>query len=463
MDHIISFIKKKIGNSKDYIFKEMSIKNNKITIVFSEVLVNGTGLNDFVLRKLTELKSINNLVNVLPENNIKVIKKEEIFNYLNNGFVICVTKKEIIAIEIRQVLERGITTIESEITLNGPKDSFSENFNTNLGLIRRRIKSENLWWSELNIGKETSTKIGILYMNNIVDAATLDEVKKKLQNINIDGIIDTSYLKDRLEDNNDSFFPTIMSTERPDKVSMALLEGKIAIIVDTSSYVLILPNFFIDFFHTVDDYYQKGINTTFTRIIRLFSFIMAIFIPAFYIAITTYNQDSIPLSLLLLLKSQRRSVPFPSIIESLFMIISFEILKESDIRNKSGAISILGGLILGDAAVAAGIISPIMIIVIALSSIAGFVFPSNEMNNAIKIYRIIFILLSFLLGIYGMYIGLIYILYKLIALKSLNKPFLAPISPFIKEEVKDSFIKTKNIGEKLRNKLLTNNIKRGKY
>ena len=465
MEKIVNDIRKRLP-SKDYIYKKIKIDKKELYLIFKEVLCSGDGINESILKRLTLLNHKNfDLENKLPANNIKIIKKDEIISYVNKGFVVCLTGDMIFAIEEKQKLERGITTIESELSLNGPKDSFSESFNTNLGLVRRRIKSEDLWWDEVTLGKSTETKVGILYMNNIVDKDLVEKVKARLNLIDIDGIIDSSYLKDNLENNN-SFFPTISSTERPDKVAMSLLEGKVAIIVDMSSYVLILPNFFIDFFHTVDDYYQKSINVTFIRCIRILAFFIAIFIPAYYIAVTTYNQNSIFLSLLLLLKAQRTAVPFPAIVEALFMIISFEILRESDLRMSSttgSAISILGGLILGDAAVSAGIMSPIMIIVIAISSIAGFVFTSIELVNAIRLYRIIFLLLATVLGVYGIYLGAIYLLYKLITLTSFDKPYLAPFSPFIKNEMNDAIYKRDNKGEKSRNPLLTNNKKRGKY
>lgn len=465
MEKIVNDIRKRLP-SKDYIYKKIKIDKKELYLIFNEVLCSGDEINESILKRLTLLNHKNfDLENKLPANNIKIIKKDEIISYVNKGFVVCLTGDMIFAIEEKQKLERGITTIESELSLNGPKDSFSESFNTNLGLIRRRIKSEELWWDEVTLGKSTETKIGILYMNNIVDKDLIEKVKSRLNLIDIDGIIDSSYLKDNLENNN-SFFPTISSTERPDKVAMSLLEGKVAIIVDMSSYVLILPNFFIDFFHTVDDYYQKSINVTFIRCIRILAFFISIFIPAYYIAVTTYNQNSIFLSLLLLLKAQRTAVPFPAIVEALFMIISFEILRESDLRMSSttgSAISILGGLILGDAAVSAGIMSPIMIIVIAISSIAGFVFTSIELVNAIRLYRIIFLLLATVLGVYGIYLGAIYLLYKLITLTSFDKPYLAPFSPFIKNEMNDAIYKMDNKGEKTRNPLLTNNKKRGKY
>lgn len=466
MDKYIKYIKEKTGNSKDYIYKELTIKNKKIILIFNEVLTSSNDISDFVIRKIINLdkKALNDITNHLPSANIKKIKIEDIFTYLNNGFLILTINSQLFAIEARVSLERGITTIESELSIIGAKDSFSENFNTNLGLIRRRIKTNNLWWKELTLGKSSQTKVGILYINNIADDLIVNDIEQKLNKIDIDGIIDSAYLKDILE--SDSIFPTVILTERPDKASQALLDGKIVILVDTTSYSIILPNFFIDYFHTVDDYNQKSLNTSLIRIIRLFAFFIAIFIPAYYIAITTYNQDAIFLPILLLLKAQRASVPFPATIEALFMIISFEILRESDIRMSSttgSAISILGGLILGDAAVNAGIMSPIMIIIIALSSIAGFVFTSIELVNAIRIYRIIFIILASILGIYGIYLGAVYLLYKLITLKSFTKPYLAPFSPFILKEQKDAIIKTKNIGTKFRNPLLTNNKKRGRY
>lgn len=466
MEKYIKYIKDLIGPSKDYIFRNIEIDKTNVFIGYNEVLASSADINHFILKRMMTLskKQLKDILNYLPTANTKEIKLEEAVYYLNNGFLVFIINKKVYASEVRRAIERGITTIESELSLTGPKDSFSEMFNTNLGLIRRRIKSDSLWWDELTLGTDTKTRVGIIYMNNIVDKKLIEDVTNKLNKINIDGIIDSAYLKDSLE--SDSLFPTISLTERSDKACMALLEGKIVIMVDTSSYVLILPNFFIDYFHTVDDYYQKSFNTTLIRVIRIFAFFIAIFIPAYYIAVTTYNQDSIFLSLLLLLKAQRVSVPFPATIEALFMIISFEILRESDLRMSSttgSAISILGGLILGDAAVSAGIMSPIMIIVIALSSIAGFVFTSIELVNAIRIYRIIFLILASLLGIYGIYLGAVYLLYKLITLSSFDKPYLAPFSPFIKNEQKDAIIKTKNKGIKYRNPLLSFNKKRGEY
>ena len=356
------------------------------------------------------------------------------------------------------MFERDVGIIRSELTLSGPKDSFVENIKINLGLIRKRIQSDELKVDTINIGRYTKTKIDILYIDGIVKNDLVNHIKKKLNKIDIDGIIDSSYLRNSLE-NKFNLFPTLTMSERPDRCCMALLEGKVIILVDNSPYALILPSFFIDFFHTPDDYFQKSINTSFIRIIRLIAFIIAIFIPGLYIVITTRNYNIVPLDLLLVLKSGRTFVPFPAYIEALFMIICFEILKESDLRmsNTSGsAISILGGLILGDAAVAAGIVSPIMIIVIAISSIAGLIFSSIELNNALRMYKIFILILGSVFGIYGVILGGIIILINLINTEIFGYNYLS------KFEIDDSIIKI-DTKIKKRSKNLSNNIIRGRY
>lgn len=462
---LIDKLKRCVFPSKDYMFKEIMVDKKKVYLIFNEVLTDTTSINESVLKRLLLLKrcDLKHLDSLLPARNIKVIKKDEILHYVNNGFIVIVTSK-IYACEVRASIDRGVNTVDSELTITGPKDSFSENFNTNLGLIRKRIKTSDLKVYDIEIGKSSKTKVGILYIDGIVKAEIPNRAIEVLNRIDIDGIIDSSYLKTTLEGQK-SFFPTIMMSERPDKSAMALLEGKVVILVDMSPYALILPSFFIDFFHTTDDYYQKSFNTTFIRLIRLIAFFIAIFTPAIYIAITTRNYDLVPLPLLMMLKAGRTFVPFPAYIEAIFMIICFEILKESDLRmsfSSGSSISILGGLILGDAAVSAGIVSPIMIIVIAISSIAALIFSSVELGNAIRIYKIMLLILGTFLGMYGVIIGAIYILYKLFSLKVFGIPYTVPFVPGEKNELKDSFIKGEDSIKK-RNSFLTDNIIRGKY
>ena len=457
---LINKIKKELAPSKDYIFNKIEVNKKIINIIYNEVLSDSKSINEYILKRLVKLNSneLNSINTKLGACNIIIINTNDIIKYLNSGYIIIIYKK-IYACELKNNLDRGVEKIESELSISGPKDSFSEIYNTNLGLIRRRIKSKNLKCISNEIGRLTKTKVGILYIDGITKKSLVNHIIKNLNKIDIDGIIDSSYLKYSLE-NKHNIFPTIIMSERPDKCCMALLEGKVVIIVDNSPYALILPSFFLDFFHTTDDYYQKSFNTSFIRIIRLIAFIIAVLTPALYISVTTRNYDLIPLPLLLMLKAGRTFVPFPAYIEALFMIVCFEILKESDLRmstTSGSAISILGGLILGDAAVAAGIVSPIMIIIIAISSIAGLIFTSIELVNALRLYKIIFLVLGTILGIYGIIIGIIIFMNNIINTKIFGYKYIS----LDKNEIEDSIIKV-DTSIKHRNKKLTNNIVRGK-
>lgn len=452
-------------NSSDVLKRYLTVSNTSIEITYVETIIDTFKLNDFIISDLERLskKEIKDLPNSIANENIKIISEEEINKYLFNSFIIIKTKWNIYALEIRANLNRGIQTIDGEISVTGPKDSFIESYNTNIGLIRKRIPTDDLLVETLNIGKITSTKVGIISLKSVTDKNLIKNIKKQLNKINIDGLIDSSYIKRNLE-NREELFPTVTPTERPDKAVMQLLEGKALIVVDNSPYVLILPSFFIDYFHTVDDYYQKSAHTSFIRIIRLIAFLIAILTPAIYISITTRNYDLVPLNLLLMLKAGRTFVPFPAYIEAIFMIVCFEILKESDIRMSStngSAVSILGGLILGDAAVAAGIVSPIMIIIIAISSMAALVFSSIEFVNVIRFYKILLLLLGSFLGILGVVIGIVFLIHNLLNTKCFGYKYLVPFIPLEKNELKDSIIKTDN-DELFRNSIMTKNKYRGK-
>lgn len=453
--------KSTIASSNDYKKGSITVKGIQIDYYYNETLTDTKNINDYIIGKLPYLtrKQLFHLEKYLPFVNPIIITEHELETYINNGYIILHSNKYY-AYEVKAPLDRGVQMIESELSLGGSKDSFSEIYNTNLGLIRRRIKSNHLKVEEITIGKYSKTKIGILYIDDICKMDLVYHIKKNLEKIDIDAILDSSYLKYSLETKK-QLFPTIIQTERPDKSSMALLEGKVVILVDNSPYALILPSLFLDFFHTTDDYYQKAFHTTFIRLIRVFAFFIAMTTPALYISVTTRNYNLIPYPLLLMLKAGRTFVPFPAYLEAMFMIICFEILKESDLRmsaTSGSAVSILGGLILGDAAVAAGIVSPIMIIIIAISSISGLIFHSNELVNALRTYKIFLLILGTLFGIYGVLIGTIHIIIELINTEIFGYSYLS----MDKNELKDSIIKIDSDIKK-RNHHLTNNIIRGRY
>lgn len=472
----INEIKTSYKCSPDITFRKITVKKEEILLVFNQSLANSAFINDFILKNLSNIasrkKNINtkNIIdffyNVIPGNNVKEVSKfDEVYDYIGNAFTVIFFNDEntALAIETRANLTRSISEPLTEQTISGPKDAFNENYIVNIGLIRKRIKTTNLVLEEKILGKETKTKVGILYMDNIIEKPLLDEVRKKIDNINIDGILDSTNVKHLITSKN-SMFTLIETTERPDIASSSLLEGKICIIVENSPFALIIPTFFSDLFLAAEDNYQNNKNVSFTRIIRYISFLLAILTPAFYIAITTYNHETIPVSLLVNFASQRSGVPFPAIIEAIGMNLIFEILRESDIRmpHLSGsAISILGAIVLGDAAVTAGIVSPIMVIVIAVSAICSLMFSHVSVLNAIRYWRLVFMIFATCFGIPGIFLcGFLFII-LLSDMKSFGKPYLYPLAPFNGKLIKDILLKLNILKEKTRNPLLTDkNFKR---
>ena len=467
MNYINKLLKLK-NNIDDLIIKKIIIKEVTIYILNIETLTSSYDINEFILQKIVLLKNleskdiVNYLVNYVPVINTNLIKENKILNRLFNGFTIIIINNQIIACETRSGLNRGVSEVDYEKNIIGPKDSFIEHYNTNLGLIRRRIKSKKLLTKTYELGRYTKTKVGLLYIDDIVKPELIKKIVKKLSNINIDGIIDSNSLKKYLNTSK-NLFPTIKSTERPDLASSSLLDGKVLILVDNSPEILILPTLFIDFFHMSDDYYQKRFNVTFIRFIRLIAFFISIFLPAIYIALTTHNPDNMPINLLLSFTSGRKNIPFPAFMEAFIMIITFEILRECDVRIPSSmgtAISILGGLVLGSSLVDAGVISPIMIIVIAISAVASLILSSIDVINCIRFYRFILIILATIFGFYGIFLGTIILLTTLANTKSLDKDYLYPFAPINFQEQSDGFLKL-NTKDLLRNPILSNNKKRG--
>ena len=466
LDKIIETMKKDFKNSPDIIFRKVKIKKKEILLIYNVTLTNSNNINEFILEKLTTLKKritrkniYNHLTNIIPENVIQDVEnKNDLYTKIGSGFTIVIIENEKpFAIETRQDLSRGISEPLTEQSISGPKDAFTENYQTNIGLIRKRIKTNNLVIKEKTIGKQSKTKIAIFYMDNIIEPDLLKDVENRLDNIDIDAILDSTYIKEILE-KEQSAFPTVMTTERPDNASLSLLEGKICIAAENSPYALIIPTFFSDLFHAAEDNYQSSINVTFTRIIRYTAFLLAIILPAFHVAITTYDHEAIPVTLLINFAAQREGVPFPLIAEALGLTLVFELLRESDIRmpHLSGtAISILGAIVLGDAAVAAGIVSPIMVIIIALSAISSLMFSNIGMVNAIRLWRIIFMLFASIAGIIGIFFASIILITHLSSLRTVSKPYLYPLIPLDKTFLKEVLIKNPITKESKRMKILT--------
>lgn len=467
---IINKLKEETNNSSYIVYREKYINNIKIDIIYNEVLTDQDKMSNFIYRSLDHIEKIyqeKELLYDVIKNNISNIKIKEINNYqdickyLNNGFVILLIEDDYsLALEVKKNLTRSIEKPMTETTIRGAMDSFTENIETNIGLIKRRLKTNKLWNEDMELGKYTKNKISILTIKGLTDSKIKDNIINKLNSLEIDGVTDTGTLKHLIENETKTIFPTSITTERPDKVVSSLLRGKTVIIIDNCPFVLIMPVDINDFFLSQDDKDSNYINNSLTRILRYLAFFITVLTPGIYIALTTFNQEMIPLELLTSFASQRSTVPFPAFFEAILMFVSFEILRESDYRIpnvSNSALSIVGALILGEAAVNAGIVSPIMIIIVAITAISALVIVEPELSNAVKWYRILFMLGGTTIGIFGIFIVFIIFTTNLCSINSYGKSFTMPFTP-INSDIKNSIIKFPLLKRNKRNKYLTNNI-----
>ncbi len=465
-NEIVKRIRKDFKKTVDLVIKPIKISLlDTIYVIYLESVTGSDKVNDYILKNVSFLNFLKqkkkmDLASVIPAPNTKVLKNaDEIEFYLTNGFTIVIHKKDILALETRAEIQRGIPEPTTEQTIFGPKDAFTENIQINLGLLKRRVKSKDLKTESIVLGRKTKTMIEVLYFEDICEEDLVQNIMEELNKIDVDGILDSGNIMEYLSLENKTHFPTIIKTERPDNTAKALLEGKVVILVDTSPFALIVPSFFSDFLNPISDNYKKSNNINFLKILRLACFFLTILVPAIYIALLNYNPETIPTSLLINFSTQRDSVPFPAIVEAVLMLFIYEILRESDVRfpNSYGsAISILGALILGEAAVTAGFVSPIMIIVIAFTFITSLIFTEQEIVNAARHFRILFLLSAAFYGLYGILFMFLYFLSHITELKSMGKPYFYPIAPFDKVYLFKGLFKRKITLDTKRSKLLTN-------
>ena len=340
--------------------------------------------------------------------------------------------------------QRSVEEPLTEAVVLGPREGFTENIQTNVSLIRRRLKTMKLKFEYMKIGKLSQTKVAITYLDTIAQNSIVDEVRSRLNQINMDAIEDSGYILEMIEDHPYSVFPQIVQTERPDRVVGNLLEGRIGIIVENSPFVLIVPVTFFQMMNSPEDYYGRFIMTSFIRFIRYLFLIIALMFPAIYIAVTTFHHELLPTNLLFSVASSREKVPFPAVVEVLLMEITFEALREAGLRLPrpiGSTVSIVGALVIGQAAVEAGIVSAPLVIVVATTGIASFMFPNYAFTGAIRLLRFIMMFLAANLGFYGILLGVFFILAHLVQLRSFGVPYLAPIAPFTFNNLKDLVIR----------------------
>jgi len=339
---------------------------------------------------------------------------------------------EAIVIETRKLAQRSIEQPATEQVIRGAREGFIESLGTNISLLRYRLQTPDFRVKSMQIGTKTKSKVAVCYMEGITNPGIVKEVNKRLSSIDIDAVLDAGYLEQFIEDNHWSPFPQIQYTERPDKVVANLLEGRVAIMVDGSPMALIVPTVFSQFYQTVEDYTERYVLMSAIRMSRLVALVFSLVFPSLYVAIISFNPELIPTEFAVAVAGGRAGVPFPAVIEVLVIEISMEVLREATIRlpqQVGGALSIVGVLVIGQAAVAAGFSSPITVVIIALTTIGSFATPAYNAALALRILRFPLIILAGVFGLYGVMVGLILITNHLLSLKSFGVPYLSPFVP----------------------------------
>jgi Bacillus/Clostridium GerA spore germination protein. len=451
----IATIRKNLGNSADIVFKEFHIdfasRIQKVDLLYADCLVDMIAVQDFVLETLmVDFPKLDTdqhpFLDFLTTGEVEeVTSTDSMYHDLFSGYVILVLDDtKIYSIAMAGIKDRAVTEAITETVTRGPKESFTESISTNRALIRRKIKNPNLWLENMRIGKMTQTDVSIMYINGIVTDKIVDEVRSRLSRIQIDGILESGYIEELIQDAAYSPFPTMYNSERPDVIAAELLEGKVAILVDGTPHVLIVPALFISFMHSAEDYYQRADISSLIRILRFVGIFIALLGPSLYIAITTFHQEMLPTQLLIGLAAQREGIPFPAFIEALIMEITFEILREAGVRmprTMGQAISIVGTLVIGQAAVDAGIVSAAMVIVVSITAISSFVVPAMNMSISIRMIRFLLMGLAASFGLYGIILGIFVLVFHLCSLRTFGVPYMSPFGPFIAQDTKDTLLR----------------------
>lgn len=440
-------IKLTLNESSDFAYRFFIRNNQKIAFVYLKSIINNTLLSESIYSpfQLFEGKfSIENIQNkVIKCADVKVIDEDQAIDELLDGKVILFTNfsSKVIAVDILSFPERVPSEPPTSPVLQGPREGFVEDIQTNVTLIRRRLKTPNLVMKTLKIGEESNTKVIVSYLKNIANKKIVERVLKNLSKIKTDGIIDSYYVLSFLEEHPDSMFKQIGNAEKPDIVVSKMLEGKVAILVDNSPIVLTVPFVIIEDMQNSNDYYTNHHYSSFIRLIRLLGLFVAVIAPGFYLSLQIFHYNILPLNFLITIADTTQGLPFTPFLEILFIFLLFQILYEVSLRLPSYlglATSVVGALILGDTGVKAGLISPPGVIIVALSKIALYTIP--EQASQITLLQIIFLVIGGSLGLAGIVGGMVYFINYINTLDSYETPYLAPYSPRIEKDLKDGLL-----------------------
>ena len=437
-----------LPKNKDIVVRDIEIKGTpsaKAMVVYLDGMVASEKLNLAVLQPLmlfTDNGSIydSDSVEVAMKKMIPngQVRKVTIFSEVEDGVncgdaaLIIDGFEEAIIIETKGWEHRSVQTPQTEQTIRGSQAAFSENLRVNTGLIRSILRTSDLVTEIIPVGSRGRLNCAILYIESIANPILVKEVKRRLSNICTDYIPETGSLAQFIQDEPNSIFPLTLSTERPDRTAVGLTEGRVVILMDGTPFALILPVNFFSFFHSAEDFSVAPVIANFMRSIRFFGALISVTLPALYIAITYFHQEAIPTELLLAIAGSRENVPFPGIVEVLMMEISFELIREAGVRIPGllgATIGIVGAIILGQAAVLAHIVSPIIVVIIAITGLASFAIPEYRMSHALRISRFVLLFFAWSMGLIGVATAIVGYLVILCRLKSFGVPYMAPLAP----------------------------------
>lgn len=472
----LDVIKQKTGNSSDVVIRMLKIGTNpkvQTAIVYVEGIVDTQSINDFLIESIMKNHDLQEKLirqepleimaeGVVALGSVKLVSEwEELFSFLMSGEAIILVDgtNEALSADTKGGEQRSIEEPSSQVAVRGPRDGFTESIRTNTAMVRRRIKNPDLWLESMKIGTVTKTDVAIMYINGIAKDEIVQEVRERLKRINIDSVLESGYIEQLIEDQTFTPFPTLYHTERPDTIAGNLLEGRVAVFVDGTPFVLLAPAVFIQFFQSVEDYYARFDIATALRFLRILIFFISLVAPAIYIAATTFHQEMIPTQLLIAVAAQRETVPFPAFVEAIIMEVTFEILREAGIRLPraiGSTVSIVGALVIGQAAVQAGIVSPAMTIIVAITAIANFATPSFAIAISSRLIRFLFMISAAAFGFYGVILGIIMMTVHLCSLRSFGVPYMSPLTPFVPANNDDTIIRVPWWAFRQRPKLISN-------
>lgn len=474
IDDNIAYLKDILKDNSDMVFREFTISEVKLLLLYIDGMGDKMLLDNFVLYPLMKSGVKLDSLDKVKEQLISVSDLRGItdlsegINAMLSGDTLMLMdgEEKAFVIASRSWPARGVGEPSGESVIRGAREGFTETIRFNSALIRRWIRDTRFRIKPKPLGVRSKSDVLIMYIDDIVNKDVLKQCEDRVSNIKIDAVLDSGYIEQLIEDNKFSPFPQIQSTERPDVVAAALYEGRVAILVDNSPFALIVPATLPTFFQSPDDYYQRWIYSTLIRVIRFIAIVFSLLLPALYIAVTSYNTSIIPTKLAYSIAASREGVPFPSFVETLIMEFALALLMEAIIRLPKpigSTIGIVGGLVVGQAAVSAGIVSPILLIIVGLTTITSFITPSYAITFAFRILRFILIIFSAFGGLFGIMIGTIIILIHLARLKTFGISYLAPVANTEFNDFKDLFIKAPidmlkkrpeylNTGDKIRQK-----------